>query len=71
MYATMYLVYSTFRQMLPRKFYISSECSSSGLMFEWDSTTFNFYLQVMGFELFLMNNELCNINKLDQKKNLI
>nr|XP_018905453.1 PREDICTED: cytoplasmic FMR1-interacting protein-like [Bemisia tabaci] len=24
----------------------------------------------MGFGLFLMDNELCNINKLDQKKNL-
>jgi len=29
-----------------------------------------FYLQVMGFGLFLMDNELCNINKLDQKKKL-
>lgn len=27
-------------------------------------------LQVMGFGLFLMDNELCNINKLDQKKKL-
>lgn len=26
--------------------------------------------KVMGFGLFLMDNELCNINKLDQKKKL-
>lgn len=28
------------------------------------------FLQVMGFGLFLMDNEACNINKLDQKKKL-
>lgn len=29
-----------------------------------------FMLQVMGFGLFLMDNEICNINKLDQKKKI-